>query len=62
MKQDSNIERFHTCYRCKGTNTEQIGMADNFSHYQFVGWCFDCRDDYGYRLNISTVWDKENRI
>lgn len=62
MREHRDIDRFIICRKCKGTNTEQIGMADNFSHYQFVGWCFDCRDDYGYRIEISTVWDRKGRL
>lgn len=64
MRRNRDIERFHICRRCEGTNTEQVGSHENadWNVLVYVGYCRDCHDDYGYNVRLETIEDKEGRI
>lgn len=60
--QGGSLEKLAHCHRCQGRNTERTGLVDDGSAIIYCGWCFDCRDHYGYRLRVETVWDRKGRL
>jgi len=60
IRKTIRTERYQTCYRCQGKNTEQIatgGATTESERVVFLGWCRDCRDSFGYSEWVDDVYD-----
>lgn len=56
-----NEER-RRCYRCQGTDTVKIALAEDESCVVYCGWCNKCNGPYSYRMQVDIIWDRQGRI